>query len=208
MSGSDPAAEAGVAAGQQAAALGRNQIQAATVVGQGTDPGQAGLYVPSDAPYCPIASVALTASRAMIVRFVAPKSLSITKAAISVSVIASANDNCDVAILDSTLTKLLGGSGSIAGKLNALGVQVINLVVPVSLVGGAVYYAAFSSGPQGGTPASLNMTNIPTLGSPSQMFGAGAPFIEQSFQSGVFPLAVPITPGGPITNCPILALLQ
>jgi len=184
-------------------AIPRNPLATAL---RGLDRQQAGQYVPDGAPFGGITGIALTASRTYVVRFIAERSMTITKVVFVLTVAASANDNCDVGIFDSTLATKLGSSGSTAGKLNgSLGAVTVNLAAGVQIRQGKVYYAAFGSGPQGGTAASVVMTNLPT--NAVQMFGSTAGLTELTFQAA-FPLAAPITPGGAIGSCPVLALLQ
>jgi hypothetical protein len=205
MSGSDPAVEAGVAAGQQAAALGRNQIQAASAVGQGYDAGQPGFYAPPDIPWVPGTGTAGVVNRAYIVRFIAPSSRRITKIAFQIIVAATTDDPCDVGIFSGDLQTMLGSSGATSGQLNSVGVKTVNLLAGVSLLGGQVYYAAFAYGPVGGTAASIYMT---ALNGGQSLFGTGAPNIEQTFSNSKYPLSAPFVVAGNISGCPMLALLQ
>lgn len=150
-------------------------------------------------------SIALTASRAYVCRFVAPKPLVVTKIAFTTTVAAGSNDNCDVGIFDSTLTTLLGSSGSTAGKMNAVaGVQTVNLLASVTLVPGTVYYAAFAYGTVGTTAASMCMTAI--QGNSANLMGSAAPNLAVGFQNTAFPLAGPFG-AGPISNAAVLGLL-
>jgi hypothetical protein len=177
-------------------------------LGKGVDNGQPGFWVPSTAAPWASTSQALAASRTYVIRFCAPRNATIKRIGFSVSVLAGTNDNCDAGIFSADGTTLLGSAGSTAGKLNAtLQPQYLTLLTPVSLVGGAVYYAAFGSGPQGGTAAAVISVTLNTVGNLNAMFGATSPNIEQSFQN-VFPLAAPLTTSGAITNAPVLALLE
>lgn len=177
---------------------------------RGIDRQQAGMYAPQGAPFIATAAQALTASRGYIIRFVTERRMTITKMAFLLTVAAGSNDNCDVGIFDSTLTQLLASAGSTPGKLNAAvpSIQSLNLVTPLALRQGKVYYAAFAAGPVGTTPASVGMTSISAGAALGIMFGATAGLIEQTFQNAAFPLAAPFTSGGGIGACPVLALLQ
>jgi hypothetical protein len=202
MTGSDPAVEAGVAAGQQASALGRSQMQAASAVGIGVDSGQAGLYVPYPIPN---GTGGLIANRGYVVRFVAPRSMPISKIAFYVATAATADDPCDVGIYSGAAARL-GSSGSQSGLLNSLGLKTVTLLALVNLIAGQTYYAAFACGPVGGTVVALTVTVIsPNLGN---AFGALAPNIEQSFNNAAFPLPATFATTGAITSCPALALIQ
>jgi hypothetical protein len=202
MTGSDPAVEAGVAAGQQAAALGRSQMQAASAVGIGVDSGQAGLYIPYPIPNN---SGLLVASRGYVVRFVAPRSMTVSKIAFMVATAATADDPCDVGIYSGAATRL-GSSGSQSGLLNSLGLKTVTLPTPVNLIAGQTYYAAFAYGAAGGTAATLTVTSVSA--NFCNAFGALPPYIEQSFNNAAFPLPATFATAGPITSCPAFALIQ
>lgn len=173
------------------------------------DAGFAGQLVPDFPPETAI-SQGVTASRALIFRFVATKSRTITKINFVLSVSASANDNVDVGIYNSDLTSLLGSAGSTAGKLNVTpGRQSVNLTAGVPLQQGSIYYAAWASGTQGGTAASVAMTSYAVSNIVSIVTGsATAPNVIQTFQASAFPLAAPFTPGGAIASAPILFLSE
>ena len=155
------------------------------------------------------AAVAIVASRAYVVRYVATKTRAITKINFPLAVAAASNDNCDVGIFDSTLTTLLGSAGSTAGKLNASApsVQQLTLTGTVNQVAGTAYYAAFAAGTFGGSAAQLVGTNNGSA-IVSQLFGSTAGTQTLGFQASAFPLAAPFTHGGAIGNCPILALVE
>jgi hypothetical protein len=172
----------------------------------GIDQGFAGFFATD--PFANSTVGGLTANRGYIVRFVAPKSQTITKMSFVVTTAAGANDNCDVGIFNSGCTTLLGSAGSTAGKLNGLGAQTVNLAAPVAVVAGTVYYAAFSSGAQGGTAASLAMSTLAGSANIATVFGTSAGLVLQNFNNAQFPLAAPFTIGGPITSVPLLALVQ
>jgi len=90
--------------------------------------------------------------------------------------------------------------------LNSTGLKTLNLQAPVALVAGQIYYAAFAVGAFGGTGASLQMCcPNPFL---STMFGGAVPNLEQTFNNANFPLGAAPVVGGPISCCPILALIQ
>lgn len=165
-----------------------------------------GFYVPPQG-INQAAATPLTASRAYIARFVAPKTMTITKIAFQLTNAAGSNDNCDVGIFDASLTTLLGSSGSTAGKLNAApGPQTVNLTGSVPLVAGTVYYAAFAMGTIGTTAAQIAFTTG-SIAAPV-LFGATAGNIAQAVQSSAFPLAAPFTPSASQSSCVILALIQ
>jgi hypothetical protein len=174
----------------------------------GVDSKQAGLWVPPGAPFVYQASVGVTANRGYVVRFPAPRSMSITKIAFFVVTAASLDDPCDVAIYDSASPlNRLGSSGSVSGLLNSTGLKQPALSAPVALVAGQIYYAAFGAGPIGGTAAQLQMT-MAANSIIFQLFGASAPLIEQSWAAAGFPLPATFGTQGVITSAPILALLQ
>jgi hypothetical protein len=174
----------------------------------GIDGLQNGLWAPPGAPFCGQTSAGLTGLRSYFLRLPCPRSMSITKMAFFVATAAAANDNCDVGIyaVNAGAFSLLGSSGSTAGLLNSTGLKQASLLAPVSLVAGQIYYAAFASGTPGGAVATLQTTlPHPNL---NTMFGPSPPQMEQTFNNANFPLAAAPAAAGPITSCPILALLQ
>lgn len=166
--------------------------------------GQAGQWAPNVAPFGSMAAVAVVASRTYIIRFAAEDTRDVSSAKFLVTTAAGSNDNCDVAIVNSTCTAILAGSGSTAGKLNAAVAQTVNFAASVQLVQGTIYYAVFAAGPVGTTPASLVMTTIGGASGAVALPGNAVPAIEQSFQNAAFPIAVPIVTGGAITSAPVL----
>lgn len=175
-------------------------------IGLGIDAGQAGLYAPASAPFCASAQALCVANRSEYVRFVCPKSQTITKVSFCVYTAATADDPCDVGIFSGTT--LLGSSGPTTGKLNVQGQSVVNLAAGVPLIGGQVYHAAFAYGPVGGTAATLLKTVLTASGAAqlAALFGASPPQLEQGYW-GRYPLAS----GGFIAGldrAPIMALLQ
>jgi hypothetical protein len=210
MAGSDPAVEAGVAAGQQAAALGRSQIQAATTVGQGYDAGQLGVYAPfGGAMGTPQANQLLVASQARFSRFVMPRTMPISKLNFYVAAAATNDDPVDVGIYAASGPPLarLASSGSVGGKLTAVGVQSVNLPAPIFLIAGQIYYAAFVCGPVGGTAAQVTMGSMIT-GALAGLPGAVVPTLEQGFTNGAFPLPASLSIGGQLNAMPLLFLAQ
>lgn len=211
MAGDDPAAQAGVAAGQQAATLGRSQIQAASAVGIGVDWGQPGLYVPSTGPFSARAFTTLVASRCWLGRFVPPKSLSVSKASFYVSTAASADDQIDIGILNSGLTTLLGSSGPVSGKLNVSpAAPVVNFQAPIALIAGQVYFLAFSTSTFGGTAAAVAHADAPNYRAIIQFAGNTSNYEAGATSGAVFPISAPIPTGSvaPAQNQPIIALIQ
>lgn len=175
----------------------------------GLDTLQPGLWVPAIAPYCMQQASAVAANFARGVRFVAPKSMTITKVGICLTVAATADDPLDVGIFKpqgggSQAINLLGSTGALNGILNgALGNKILNLTAPVGLVGGQVYYAAAGCGAVGGTVAQL----LGTASSCGTLFGTSVPFMEMiTIPAFPLPASYP-TPGAP-GSAPIIALLQ
>jgi len=208
MAGSDPAVEAGVAAGQQASALGRNKIQASTAVAQGYDAAFPGIEVPASQPLGAGAVAALVANRVHLARFVAPKSQPITKVAFGVGVAATFDDPIDIGIYtsDQAPYTLLGRTGPTTGLLLATGRRQASLLAPVNLIGGVVYYAAFAHGPIGGTAASICVCTIrPEI---QVLFSPAPAAIEIGFNNAGYPLPSTLSFGGGITSVPVVALIQ
>jgi hypothetical protein len=172
----------------------------------GVDAAQAGFWAPALGPYANQGPGGLAGSRCYFVRAVCPVSQTISKVGFSVVAAATADDPCDVGVYDAAGNKL-GSSGSTTGRLNSTGAKTVNLLTPVAVVAGQVYYAAFGSGPLGGTAAQLTMATINfNLG---YMFGSGAGQQEQPGVNGTFPLPASMgaTPSS-LGSCPILALMQ
>lgn len=93
-----------------------------------------------------------TANRAHIMRWVPVGSWDITLAAFQVTVAASLDDACSVAIYDAGLNRL-ATSGAVTGKLNSTGIKTVPLVY--SVTAGVVYYVVFTFGAIGGTGATV-----------------------------------------------------
>jgi hypothetical protein len=172
----------------------------------GIDNAQAGLWVPAGAPFVTPSSFVGSATRAYFCRFVCPRSLAVSKVSFSVAAVATANDACDAGIYAADCSTLLGSAGSTSGKLNAaVGVQTLNLLSPIGLIAGQVYYAAFAYGTFGGTGASLVWAGV-LPGSMPLAFGSVPPAPEIALSQPHFPLAT--APVLNLTNVavPILAL--
>lgn len=174
----------------------------------GLDTLQPGLWVPAIAPYCMQQASAVAANFARGVRFVAPKSMTITKVGICLTVAATVDDPVDVGIYQwagsGQAINRLGSTGALNGILNAApGNKILNLLAPVALVGGQVYYAAAGCGTVGGTAAQL----AGVASSCGTLFGSSVPLMEMITMGG-FPLPASYpTPGAP-GSAPIIALLQ
>jgi len=182
-------------------------VGAASVGGAGgVDHGQPGFYAPALGPFAAQGSGGLLANRGYLIRVVCPKGQTISKIGFVVTTAASVDDACDVGIYDSGGNRL-GSAGSTSGRLNSTGAKTVNLTAPVALTQGTVYYAAFAYGAVGGTVASLVVTSVANS-LLFQMFGGGAPAMEQSFNNAAFPLPAVFGTSGGITSAPILALQQ
>jgi len=171
----------------------------------GVDSLQAGLWVPAGAPQCAQGALAITPNRMYAVRFVCPRSMTITKIGFCVVVAASVNDACDAGIFSGDGAILLGSAGSTLGKLNgAVGMQTLTLQAPVSLVAGQVYYAAWA-GAVGGTSVQTAQFIVPAV--LDLPFGTAPPNIEAAMKDPGIPIVAPMgvsTTG--VGQGPILAL--
>jgi hypothetical protein len=173
----------------------------------GVDSLQPGLWVPAGAPACCQILLTPLANRAYVARFVCPRSLTVSKITFCVAAVATANDACDAGIYNADGTVLLGSAGSTLGKLNATPVpQFLNLLAPVSLVAGQVYYAAWAQGAVGGTAAQLVATTMTYY--QANAFGTTLPLVEQALKDVAFPLAAGIGSGLAAfgNSTPIMAL--
>lgn len=170
---------------------------------------QAGQWAPNIAPWGSVQATALTASRALVVRFIAEKTRTITSIKFLLTTAASANDACDAGIFSADGVTLLGSAGTTAGKLNpvAPSVQSLTMLAGIPLTAGQVYYAAFSSGTQGGTAAQIATTSF-SQSAIATLAGSAFPLIEQTFQNTAHPLAAPFTSGGAISQGAILFLAE
>jgi hypothetical protein len=169
----------------------------------GVDTSQAGFWAPALGPFAQQATGVVVASRCYYCRTVCPVSQTITKIGFAVNTAATADDPCDVGIYAADATRL-GSSGSTLGQLNSTGVKQVALSAPITLIKGTVYYAAFASGPVGGTAAAVWMDNIGGL---SNLFGGGYAEAEHFWQPA-FPLPALATSSGSIGNVPLLALVR
>lgn len=180
----------------------------------GTDHVQAGFYAPALGPFAFQRAVTPVANRAYLIRVVCPRSMTISKLGFVVQVAATADDPCDVGIYAANGTSLLGSAGSTLGRLNATGVKTVNLLAPIPLTQGQVYYAAFAHGAIGGTAAQLVVTDLVGLASSytlARMFGGGPSQTDQNAYNTAFPLVdgfAGATNLGAANACPILALMQ
>jgi len=170
----------------------------------GIDNAELGLGVPAGAPFVQQSALAITPNRMYVVRFVSPKSLTISKISFCVSTAASADDACDAGIFSGDGATLLGSAGSTLGKLNATGVKTLNLQAPVSLAAGQIYYAAWA-GAVGGT--SVQTIQFVTRADMCLPFGTAPPNIEAAVKDPGIPIAAPMNPNvAGVGQGPILAL--
>ena len=180
----------------------------------GVDSGQAGFYAPALGPFAVQRNLALTANRAYLIRVVCPRSMTISRLGFVVGVAASVDDPCDVGIYAANGISLLGSAGSTLGRLNTTGAKTVNLLTPIPLTQGQVYYAAFAHGAIGGTAAQLAVTDLVSLASSytlARMFGGGPSQTDQNAYNNGFPLVdgfAGATNLGASSACPILALMQ
>lgn len=135
---------------------------------EGTDNAQQGVIAPSSNLWWPSGN-AVTANRAYYARFLCTRPMDVASVAFVVSTPAGSDDECCVAIYDSSMRRL-ATSGAVSGKLNGSGVQTVTITT--SLKAGGVYYAAFSAGTIGSSAASLVMTAYGNIETP-ELFGTG-----------------------------------
>lgn len=146
-------------------------------VGQGAqvDGKQVGVYAPSDI-HAGFAALTLVAAQAQFVRFVPKRDMTVTMLAFNVSTAAGANDNVDVGIYNSALTRL-ASSGLVAGQVNATGVKTVNLSASVVLRAGTVYYAALLVPAFGGTAPAVGGVSLGATNNVG-LFGLTAGLVE------------------------------
>jgi hypothetical protein len=166
------------------------------------DNGQAGIY-PSVGGIVSVSTMVLTANRAYYARIVPSRSMAITKVAFNVTSASGTDDPLDIGLYDSTLATKLASTGATTGKLNGAG-GIQTVTVAWTLAAGTVYYAAFAAN----STATLNSVQI-NANNAAALFGASAPQAEFMFLNSAYPLAAgPITPGGTISNFPLLAIRE
>lgn len=171
------------------------------------DNGQAGMIAPSTGGiYAAQGSIALTASRAYLARFVPSRTFSATVIAFVCSTAAGADDAVDVGLYDSAYGRLVS-AGATTGKLTGTGLKTVT-VAATTLQAGNVYYAAFSVGTFGGTAGQVLMTNLAASSAPVDFFGSGAGVRELTFMASAHPLPSTVTAAGTIGQVPILAVRE
>lgn len=146
----------------------------------------------------------LTASRALFLRFVPSRPMTVDRIAFICTTIAGADDAVDVGIYDSGLTKIVS-AGATAGKLLATGPQTVTFTA-TPLAAGTVYYAAFSVGTFGGTAAQVWAATM--TGNAGDIFGTANGVRIAGHANSSHPL-----PTGPVTltatiGPPILAVRE
>jgi len=132
--------------------------------------------------------------------------MTITKMGFVVNVSASVDDPVDVGIYDGAGNRL-ASSGSVSGRLNALGAKIIPLTAPVTLSAGQVIYACMAFGTVGGTAAQFYAMNTSVV--MPQLFGTAIPQLEGMQLGGNFPLPA-VFSGSPAsyTAGPVMAVMQ
>jgi hypothetical protein len=137
---------------------------------------------------------AVSANNGRLCRFVPERNMRVKGIGFNVVVAAGSNDNFDVGIYDSTLTKIVS-SGATAGKLNATGKKRID-ITETPLIEGQSYYILGSVGTLGGTAAQLVGANFTSAGIAAFM-GTTAGLVEADAAATIHPLPTgPITPAG------------
>lgn len=170
------------------------------------DNGQAGILAPTSIGWAGSTATALTASQATFVRFVPSRIMNIVGAQFHTSTAAGADDACDVGIYNSDMSSRLASAGATTGKLNGTGVKSVTFTAPVALDAGTVYYAAFSSGTQGGTAG--NVLRAAWSGSLAQLFAATTPQSEAFLKATSHPLPTSISTPTATTSAIVLALIE
>lgn len=169
------------------------------------DNGQAGMFAIGNLP-TGNATIALTVNGAYAVRFSPSRRMVITKLAFLVHTAASADDAVCVGIYDNAYARL-ATSGAVTGKLNSTGVKTVDLASSLALKAGRVYYAAVSSGTQGGTACSLLAHTLGNL-LVCDLFGTTAGLREVGFQGAAHPLPSTLAPSSGTSVPPILAVRE
>lgn len=192
--------------GQVLTENGREEQSALVIPKYDRDNGQAGIYAPAMELPVGQTTLALTANRAFFGRFSPSRETVVTKLAFVLITAAGADDAVDVGIYSSDLTRL-GSAGATTGKLTgSAGVRTVDLSAPLTLTAGTVYYAAFSSGTQGGSAgAVLGVSH--GHGNAPDLFGATAGLRETAYMNTAhaLPSSASFTSAG---NCPILAVRE
>lgn len=113
---------------------------------------------------------------AKFTRFVPHRDIICRGVSIILSVAATANDECAVAMKGESGTATLAGSGAVLGKVNGSpGRQDIDFTEDVKLEAGKIYHPAFQYGVKGGTAASIVTFNLVNNVITTVIDPAGAP---------------------------------
>jgi hypothetical protein len=149
------------------------------------DNAQTGVLAPSARGWA-FGSVAATASRMYVARFVPSRDMTVTKLAFVVTATtAVSGDACDAAIYSATGATKIAAAGSTTAILNTTGVRTIAL--SASLVAGTTYYAAFVSAVSTVTLLTANFVNFDA----ARMFGTAIGVIDMDQQATVTPGSTP-----------------
>lgn len=102
-----------------------------------------------------VTTLVTAANQMRATRFVPLRDMTVRGLSFVVSVAASVDDPCAIAILDTNGKTKLIGSGSVSGKMNATGRKDIDFTADLNLTAGHVYYPALQYGTLGGTAATV-----------------------------------------------------
>lgn len=102
-----------------------------------------------------VTTFAVVANAMRATRFVPLRDMVVRGLSWVVSVAASVDDPCAIAMLDTNGKTKLASSGSVSGKMNATGRKDVDFTADVSLTAGHVYYPAHQNSTIGGTAATV-----------------------------------------------------
>lgn len=102
-----------------------------------------------------VTTFAVVANAMRATRFVPLRDMVVRGLSWVVSVAASVDDPCAIAMLDTNGKTKLAASGSVSGKMNATGRKDVDFTADVNLTAGHVYYPAHQNGTIGGTAATV-----------------------------------------------------
>lgn len=136
------------------------------------------------------ANIVATANRAHAMRLVPEEDIFVRTMTLSVTTLDAGDPPAEVAIYNSDCTTKLATSGSVTGKLNALGLAVFTITVPILLRAGTVYYTAYMTS---SASAVVQGRTIGPDNGAAAIFGSSPPNLLAGFVNlGAMPLPEPL----------------
>jgi hypothetical protein len=144
------------------------------------------------------AASAVIAARTYAIRVVPSRDMNIVSMACNVTTARDAADTVAFAIYDSTVQTRLASTPATAGKMNATGIQSVNLPSAYTIRAGVTYYAALvTDDAYAGTAPSL-WCCLPPVGAPASGFGASIGIYEYFVHNGGGSAPASLTPASTV----------